>query len=83
MFKPGSNLRQLFHLVAIGIGPPSGQLPIDCDGFSDRGLRLLPPIHGSQGKRHVAHRPGQVGAEHVRAGGGELAVDPGGLLADG
>ena len=83
VLKPGSNSQRLFQLVLVGIGPLGGQLPADGDGFLDRGQRILPPAQVAQPVCQVVQRPGQVGAERVRAGPGQLPVDFGGFLARG
>ena len=46
VLEPGSNSQRLLQLVAVGIGPPGGQLPADGDGFLDRGQRVFPPSPG-------------------------------------
>ena len=45
------------------------------DGLLARGQRLLPPPQAGQPDRQVVQRHGQVGAERVRAGRGQLPVD--------
>ena len=43
MLKPAGNSQRLLQLVAVGIGPPGGQLPADGDRFLGRGQRVLSP----------------------------------------
>ena len=51
-------VRQLFQLVAVGIGPPSGQFPVDSRRLRVGGQRLLRPPQVAQRDRQVVQRPG-------------------------
>jgi hypothetical protein len=67
VLKPGSNSQRLLQLVAVGIGPPGGQLPADGDRFLGRGQRVLSPPQLPEPGRQVVQRADQAGAERIRA----------------
>jgi hypothetical protein len=64
VLKPGNNSQRLFQLVAVGIGPPRGQLPVDDNGFLDRGQRVFPPTQLPRAAPSAARTSGPASEAH-------------------